>query len=133
MVRQIWSNYEGPKTIRYGEDARWIRPRVIQLSKTMKESWPSIEEIHGPLDPEDTWRKIIISLTGKSKERSAHLSGEWSYLVVTLSRAREAKPYFRFRDMESREDSSQNTQDAKVRNEFSNKAVITTSGYICGR
>jgi hypothetical protein len=61
------------------------------------------------------------------------LSGEWSYLVVTLSRAREAKPYFGVRDMESREDSSQNTRDAKVRNVFSNKAVVTASGYICGR
>jgi hypothetical protein len=35
--------------------------------------------------------------------------------------------------MESREDSSQNTRDAKVRNAFSNKAVVTASGYIYGR
>jgi hypothetical protein len=35
--------------------------------------------------------------------------------------------------MESREDSSQNTRDAKVKNAFSNKAMVTTSGYICGR
>jgi hypothetical protein len=35
--------------------------------------------------------------------------------------------------MESREDSSQNTRDAKVKNAFSNKAVVTASGYICKR
>jgi hypothetical protein len=74
----------------------------------MKESWPSIKDSRGPLDPEDTWRKIIVSLTGKSKEQSTHLIGEWSYLVVTLLRAREAKPYFVVHDMENREDSSQN-------------------------
>jgi hypothetical protein len=106
MGRQIWSNYEGATTVRYGEAARRIRPRVIQLSKSVKESWLSIEDNHGPLDPEDTWLKIIISMTGKSKERSAHLIGEWSYLMVTLSRAREAKPYFGVHDMENREDSS---------------------------
>jgi hypothetical protein len=71
------------------------------------------------------WRGINVSLTRNSKERSAHFIGEWSYLVVTLSRAREAKLYFGVRDMESREDSSQNTRDVKVRNAFSNKAVVT--------
>ena len=97
----------------------------------MKESCPSIEDSSGPLDPEDTWWKIIISLTAKSKERIAHFIGEWSYLVVTLSRAREAKPYFGVCDMESWEESSQHTRDAKVWNVFFNKAMVTASGYIC--
>jgi hypothetical protein len=29
---------------------------------------------HGPLDQEDTWRKIVMSLTGKSKERGLILA-----------------------------------------------------------
>jgi hypothetical protein len=35
--------------------------------------------------------------------------------------------------MESRDDSSQNPRNAKVRNTFLNKAVVTASGHICGR
>jgi hypothetical protein len=38
MGRRIWGIYEGSIAIRYGEAARWISPRVIQLSKAVKES-----------------------------------------------------------------------------------------------
>jgi hypothetical protein len=38
LGRRIWGIYEGSIAIRYGEAARWISPRVIQLSKAVKES-----------------------------------------------------------------------------------------------
>jgi hypothetical protein len=44
----------------------------------------------------------------------------------------EAKLYFGDRDMESRDDSSQNPQNVKVKNMFLNKVVVTTNGHICG-
>jgi hypothetical protein len=55
---RIWGIYEGSIVVRYGEVARQISPRVIQLSKTVKESWPSIKDSRGPLDQDDTWQKI---------------------------------------------------------------------------
>jgi hypothetical protein len=69
MGRRIWINYEGPTVIRSGEAIRQIRPGVIQISKTVKESWPSIKDSHGSLDLEDTCQYIVIFLTGKSKAR----------------------------------------------------------------
>jgi hypothetical protein len=38
LGRRIWGIYEGSIAVRYGEAARRISPRVIQLSKTVKES-----------------------------------------------------------------------------------------------
>jgi hypothetical protein len=38
LGHRIWGIYEGSIAIRYGEAARRISPRVIQLSKTVKES-----------------------------------------------------------------------------------------------
>jgi hypothetical protein len=38
LGRRIWGIYEGSIAIRYGEAARQISPRVIQLSKAVKES-----------------------------------------------------------------------------------------------
>jgi hypothetical protein len=49
LGRRIWGIYEGSIAIRYGEAARRISPRVIQLPKTVKESWPSIGDSRGPL------------------------------------------------------------------------------------
>jgi hypothetical protein len=49
LGHRIWGIYEGSIAIRYGEVARWIIPRVIQLPKIVKESWPSIRDSHGPL------------------------------------------------------------------------------------
>jgi hypothetical protein len=49
LGRRIWGIYEGSIAVRYGEAARRISPRVIQLSKTVKESWPSIGDSRGPL------------------------------------------------------------------------------------
>jgi hypothetical protein len=46
---RIWGIYEGSIAVRYGEAARRISPRVIQLPKTVKESWPSIGDSRGPL------------------------------------------------------------------------------------
>jgi hypothetical protein len=43
---------------------------------------------------------------------SGHIS--WSHCRELESRAIEAKLYFRARDMESRDDSSQNPRNAKV-------------------
>jgi hypothetical protein len=49
LGRRIWGIYEGSIVVRYGEAARQISPRVIQLPKTVKESWPSIRDSRGPL------------------------------------------------------------------------------------
>jgi hypothetical protein len=38
LGRRIWGIYEGSIAIRYGETTRRISPKVIQLSKAMKES-----------------------------------------------------------------------------------------------
>jgi hypothetical protein len=57
LGRRIWGIYEGSIAVRYGEAARRISPRVIQLPKTVKESWPSIGDSRGPLIKR-TWRKI---------------------------------------------------------------------------
>jgi hypothetical protein len=49
LGRRIWGIYEVSIVVRYGEVARRISPRVIQLPKTVKESWPSIRDSRGPL------------------------------------------------------------------------------------
>ena len=49
MGRRIYGIYEGSIAVRYGEAAKRISPRVIQLPKTVKESFLSIEDNHGPL------------------------------------------------------------------------------------
>jgi hypothetical protein len=57
LGRRIWGIYEGSIAIRYGEAARRISPRVIQLPKTVKESWSSIGDSRGPLIQEGRMAK----------------------------------------------------------------------------